>query len=141
MPWAIISPPAVKTAVEQSARSLMPGENAVFTSLSQTGTLSSSAFYQGAAAHASTDRIIYNQKAKRLRADVLEHTSLTQIAGRRRPWRDEWYLGTVILTGCGLRSTGRCPGGMSSSMPTEPVKITVQRTDGVDRRQAASTCW
>ncbi len=30
--WAIISPVGVKMAVEQSARSLMPGENAVFTS-------------------------------------------------------------------------------------------------------------
>ncbi|BBF93228.1 CAP domain-containing protein [Blastochloris tepida] len=35
-------------------------ENAIFTALRSTGTLSSSAFYAGTAAHDSTDRIIYN---------------------------------------------------------------------------------
>ncbi|NJL07762.1 MAG: calcium-binding protein [Methylacidiphilales bacterium] len=35
-------------------------ENAIFTALRSTGTLSSSAFYAGAAAHDSSDRIIYN---------------------------------------------------------------------------------
>ena len=35
-------------------------ENAVFTSLTSTGTLASGAFYVGAAAHDGTDRIIYN---------------------------------------------------------------------------------
>ncbi len=35
-------------------------ENAVFTSLTSTGTLARSAFYVGAAAHDATDRIIYN---------------------------------------------------------------------------------
>lgn len=35
-------------------------ENAVFTSLTSTGTLSSAAFWKGAAAHDATDRVIYN---------------------------------------------------------------------------------
>ena len=35
-------------------------ENAILTALRSTGTLSSSAFYAGTAAHDSTDRIIYN---------------------------------------------------------------------------------
>jgi Ca2+-binding RTX toxin-like protein len=35
-------------------------ENAVFTALTSTGTLASSAYYQGSAAHDATDRIIYN---------------------------------------------------------------------------------
>jgi Ca2+-binding RTX toxin-like protein len=35
-------------------------ENAVFTAFSSTGTISSAAFFAGAAAHDATDRIIYN---------------------------------------------------------------------------------
>jgi Ca2+-binding RTX toxin-like protein len=36
-------------------------ENAVFTALTNTGTLSSSAFHTGSAAHDTTDRIIYDR--------------------------------------------------------------------------------
>jgi serralysin len=44
-------------------------ENAIFTKLTLTGTLSSSAFYAGAAAHDSTDRIIYNKSTGALSYD------------------------------------------------------------------------
>ena len=44
-------------------------ENAVFTAFSRTGTMSSSAFHVGAAAHDSTDRIIYNSNTGALSYD------------------------------------------------------------------------
>jgi serralysin len=44
-------------------------ENAVFTGFGSTGTMSSSAFYAGAAAHDSTDRIIYNSSTGALLYD------------------------------------------------------------------------
>lgn len=44
-------------------------ENAVFTAFSRTATISSSAFYVGAAAHDSTDRIIYNSNTGALSYD------------------------------------------------------------------------
>jgi Ca2+-binding RTX toxin-like protein len=44
-------------------------DNAVFTKFGSTGTMSSSAFYVGAAAHDSTDRIIYNSDTGALSYD------------------------------------------------------------------------
>jgi serralysin len=44
-------------------------ENAVFKTFGWTGTMSSSAFYAGAAAHDSTDRIIYNSNTGALSYD------------------------------------------------------------------------
>ena len=44
-------------------------DNAVFTKFGPTGTMSSSAFYVGAAAHDSTDRIIYNSNTGALSYD------------------------------------------------------------------------
>ena len=44
-------------------------ENAIFTALRSSGTMSSSAFYVGAAAHDSTDRIIYNSDTGALSYD------------------------------------------------------------------------
>jgi len=44
-------------------------ENAVFTKFGWTGTMSSSAFYAGEAAHDSTDRIIYNSNTGALSYD------------------------------------------------------------------------
>lgn len=44
-------------------------ENAVFKAFNWTGTMSSSAFYAGAAAHDSTDRIIYNNSTGALSFD------------------------------------------------------------------------
>jgi Ca2+-binding RTX toxin-like protein len=44
-------------------------ENAVFTKFGSTGTMSSSAFYVGAAAHDSTDRIVYNSNTGALSYD------------------------------------------------------------------------
>ena len=45
-------------------------ENAVFTALNTAGTLSSSAFYAGTAAHDATDRIIYNAATGALSYDT-----------------------------------------------------------------------
>lgn len=44
-------------------------ENAIFTAFRSSGTMSSSAFYVGAAAHDSTDRIIYNSDTGALSYD------------------------------------------------------------------------
>ncbi len=44
-------------------------DNAVFTTFGRTGTMSSSAFYTGAAAHDSTDRILYNSSTGALSYD------------------------------------------------------------------------
>lgn len=45
-------------------------ENSIFTRLTTTGTLNSGAFYAGAAAHDSTDRIIYNPATGALSYDA-----------------------------------------------------------------------
>jgi len=45
-------------------------ENSVFTAFASTGTMSSSAFYKGAAAHDATDRIIYNSSTGQLFYDA-----------------------------------------------------------------------
>jgi serralysin len=44
-------------------------DNAVFTAFGSNGTMSSSAFYTGAAAHDSTDRIVYNSSTGALSYD------------------------------------------------------------------------
>jgi Ca2+-binding RTX toxin-like protein len=45
-------------------------ENAYFQALTRTGTLASSAFHTGSAAHDSSDRIVYNKSAGALYYDA-----------------------------------------------------------------------